>query len=164
MYHLSLLSDEAADDDDDDDDDGEDANSATVAAVTSPSPFVRSRQVRFSELAFSTCSELSPRICVSGTAVGKRREGEREEDDESTNWATTSGNGIQYRTNAAHSFLLAVLYLYLYFLSKKGQEARGTREASKWVACNRWGRWSSVRDSVFAIEERERGGWAGECL
>ena len=71
MYHLSLLSDEAADDDDDDD--GEDANSATVAAVTSPSPFVRSRQVRFSELAFSTCSELSPRICVSGTAVGKRR-------------------------------------------------------------------------------------------
>ena len=73
LYHLSLLFDEAAAGDVDDDD-GKDANCATLlAAVTSPSPFVRSRQVRFSELAFSTCSELSPRICVSGTAVGKRR-------------------------------------------------------------------------------------------
>ena len=67
LYHLSLLFDATEGDDDDD------TIWATLAAVTSPPPFVRSRHVRFSELAFSTCSELSPRICVSGTVVGKRR-------------------------------------------------------------------------------------------
>ena len=70
LYHLSLLFDAASDVGDDE----EAAICATVAAVTSPSPFVRRRQVRLSELALSTCSELSPRICVSGTAIKKESE------------------------------------------------------------------------------------------
>ena len=64
LYHLSLLFGASAADDDDDGDD-----SGGAEAMPSPSlPFVRRMQVRLSELAFSTCSELSPKICVSGTA------------------------------------------------------------------------------------------------
>ena len=83
MYHLSLLFGVSASGDDDDGDD-----SGGGEAMSPSLPLVRRMQVRLSELAFSTCSELSPKICVSGTAneiggeepskkdVGVRTEGE----------------------------------------------------------------------------------------
>ena len=76
LYHLSLLFEaEAAGDDDDD---GDDSGGGGEATSPFPSlPLVRRRQVRLSELAFSTCSELSPKICVSGTANEVGSEGHR---------------------------------------------------------------------------------------